>query len=155
MIKGTVLVAAAAVACVAHGAGIEVQEIRLGMTRHEFARAYPEGPRAGIAIGGANSRSGFAPPTVQFRDGRLEQFSAYFPAQDFERIRRAVVAQNQSVQCRSDPKVSVCYDAEGSFVLTRSGRLTMLLLQSQRIASEAEEAVSDLQSTRDVRASFD
>ena len=155
MIKGMVLVAAAAVACVAHGAGIEVQDIRLGMTRHEFARAHPAGIGGGISVGGARSREGFGPPAVQFIDGRLEQFAAYFAAQDFERIRRAVLAQNRAVQCRADAQVSVCYDAEGSFVLTRSGRTTMLLLQSQRMAAEAEQAVSDLQPKGELRAWFD
>lgn len=144
MIKVSILLAAAGMACASHAADIRIQGIRLGMTPQEFSSAYPKGVERALSIGGAGTRVGFARPAVQFRDGRLEQFAAYFAAQDFERIRRAVVAKNPSVQCTEKEGLAVCYDDAGSFVLTRSGTTTLLLLQSQRMAAEAERSLRAL-----------
>jgi hypothetical protein len=141
MIKGLLLAAAAAWACAGHAADIEIGKIRLGMSQQEFARAYPRGIEGVIALAGASARKELGAPAVRFRDGRLEQFAAYFRAQDFDRIRRSVVAGAVPVQCRSHEVVSVCYDAQGSFVLTRSGDTTMLLLQTARAAAEAQGAL--------------
>jgi hypothetical protein len=139
MIKQLLLGAAAACACMASAGAAEGRDIRLGMTQQDFLKAYPHGLDSGVSIGGASTREGPMPPAVQFRDGRLEQFSAYFAAKDFERIRRALVAKNAGLQCSStERQVAVCYDPEGSFVLTRSAEVTMLLLQSPRVAVEAE-----------------
>jgi hypothetical protein len=147
MIEKLLLVAVAAFASASHASVVEVQRIRLGMTHQEFASAYPKGVHSGITIGGASSQRGFEAAAVQFRDGRLEQFSAYFAGSDFDRVRRAVVAKNPSVQCSGDQQLKVCFDPEGSFVLTRNAGQTLLLLQSQRMAAEAESAFSDLQTT--------
>ena len=147
MIKRLILVAAASLACAAQAGPVEVQKIRLGMSQQEFAKAYPLGVDTGFTIGGATSRRGFAPAAVQFRDGGLEQFSAYFDGRDFDAVMRAVVAKNPSVKCSIDQGVSVCYEPEGTFVLTRSAGVTMLLLQSQRITAEAERALLDPQTT--------
>jgi hypothetical protein len=144
--------AAAALVNLAHAGGIEIGQVRLGMTETEFAKAYPRGVDAGIALAGASTRSAFARPSVQFRDGRLEQFSAYFPVKDFDRIRRAVVARNASVQCAAGEGFAVCNDPEGSFVLSRSGATTMLLLQSMRMAADGEQAVSELPTSEDLGA---
>ena len=144
MTKTLFLLAAAAVACASHAGDIRIRGIRIGMTVKEFDAAYPKGVEPGFAIAGANTRSGFAPPAVQFRNGKLEQFSAYFAGQDFERIRSAVVAKNPSVQCTAKERFAVCHDDEGGFVLTRSGSTTLLLLQSRRLAAEAQRALVEL-----------
>jgi hypothetical protein len=147
MIKRLIVLAAAALACAAQAGPVEVQKIRLGMTQQEFAKAYPKGIDSGFAIGGATSRHGFAPAAVQFRDGSLEQFSAYFESKDFDAVMRAVVAKNPSVKCSIAQGVSVCYEPEGTFVLSRSAGATMLLLQSPRITAEAERSFLDPQTT--------
>jgi hypothetical protein len=147
MIKRLILLAAAALACAAQAGPVEVQKIRLGMTQQEFASAYPKGVDTGFSVGGATSRRGFAPAAVQFRDGGLEQFSAYFEDRDFDAVMRAVVAKNPSVKCNIAQGVSVCYEPEGTFILSRSAGATMLLLQSQRITAEAERAFLDPQTT--------
>jgi hypothetical protein len=144
--------AAAALAGLAHAGDIQIEQIRLGMSQSDFIQAYPRGIAAGIGVAGASTRSGFARPSVRFREGRLEQFSAYFPAKDFDRIRKAVVARNASVQCSAGEGFAVCHDPEGGFVLSRSGATTMLLLQSQRMAAEVERAVSELPASEDLRA---
>lgn len=144
MFKATILAAAAACACVGHAGEIQLGAIRLGMTRQDLARAFPKGVAGGIAIAGASSRRGPDAPAVLFREDRLERFAAYFAAADFDRLRRAVVAKDASLQCRSNTNVSVCYDLVGNFVLTRSGDTTMLLMQTPRAAADAERALGEL-----------
>jgi hypothetical protein len=138
-----ILTLAAALACGADAATLQLEGVRLGMTRQEFAALHPDGA-SGVSIAGVPSRRSFGAPAAQFRNGRLEQFSAYFAASDFERLRTAVTAKNASVQCDAKEQFAVCHDREGTFVLTRSGDATLLLLQSPRVTAEAERAVREL-----------
>jgi hypothetical protein len=135
---------AGALACGAHAATLQLEGVRLGMTRQEFAAMHPDGAASGVSIAGVPSQRSLGAPAAQFRNGRLEQFSAYFAAADFDRLRNAVTAKNASVQCDAKEQFAVCHDGEGTFVLTRSGDATMLLLQSPRVTAEAERAVREL-----------
>jgi hypothetical protein len=134
-----IFLAAAILACSPTAAA--VPEIRLGMTQREFAAACPPGPQLRGSGAGVSPTRGWAAPAAHFRNGRMEQFSASFDAKDFDRIRTGILARNASLHCIAKEYVSVCYDPDGTFVLTRSGDLTTLLLQTQRMADEARNAI--------------
>jgi hypothetical protein len=144
MKKTLLLMLVATCACSARADAIQIHGIRLGMTQKEFGAAQRRDPRLGVSILGAKSRKAFGAPEIVFRDGRLEQFSAYFSAQDFNRIRTAVQAGNPAIRCTLHENVSVCYDEEQTFSLTRVGDVAMLLLQTRRAADEAERAIRDM-----------